>query len=54
MFTEFLTKNEFSDKYIQLFTIRFTIGNLEMEDEKTEITIPERSIEMYNNMNAFL
>lgn len=54
MFAEFLTQNEFFDKYIQLFTTRFTIGNLEMEDPKTEITNPARAVEMYGNMNAFL
>ena len=39
---------------MQLFAFRFTIGNLEMEDSKTEITDSNRAIEMYNNMNAFM
>lgn len=54
MFAEFLKQNEFYQKYMQLFAFRFTIGNLEMEDSKTEITDSNRAIEMYNNMNAFM
>ena len=54
MFAEFLKQNEFYQKYMQLFTFRFTVGNLEMEDSKTEITDSNRAIEMYNNMNAFM
>ena len=54
MFAEFLKQNEFYQKYMQLFTFRFTVGNLEMEDSKTEITDSNRAIDMYNNMNAFM
>ena len=54
LFAEFLKQNEFYQKYMQLFTFRFTVGNLEMEDSKTEITDSNRAIEMYNNMNAFM
>lgn len=54
MFAEFLVQNEFFERYIQLFTTRFTIGNLEMEDSKTKVTTPSRALEMYSNMDAFL
>lgn len=53
MFVEFLRKGEFYKKYIQLFNMRSTITNLEMEDIESEITSPSRTIEMYNNLNAF-
>lgn len=54
MFAEFLTKKEFYERYMQLFSLRFTVGNLEMEDEKIDVSDSRRAIEMYNNMNAFM
>ncbi len=53
MFAEFLKKDEFYKKYMQLYAMRQAIGNLEMEDSKTEILYPNRTQEMFNNLNAF-
>jgi len=53
MFIEFLTQNEFYEKYMTLFTTRFSISNMELEDTNTNIISPNRAIEFYNNMNAF-
>lgn len=53
MFLEFMTINKFREIYMQLFVTRFTIGNLEMEDNKTDIASSKRSIELYTNMAAF-
>lgn len=54
MFAEFLTKNEFFEKYMQLFATRFTMGSLRVEDSKTDLTSRKRAIEIYNNMEAFM
>ena len=53
MFAEFLKKNEFFDQYMDMFAIRFTVGNLEMEDANTDIADKKRLIEFYNNKTAF-
>lgn len=52
MFLEFMTVNQFKTLYLQLFVTRFTIGNLEMEDNKTDLASSKRSIELYTNMRA--
>ncbi len=54
MFAEFLTQNEFFDEYIKLFSTRFTMGSLRVEDSKTDLTSTKRAIEIYNNMKAFI
>ena len=54
MFAEFLNKDEFYRKYMNLFASRFAIGNLEMENPKMSASNSTRTIEMYNNMNAFM
>lgn len=54
MFAEFFSKDEFYKKYIQLFSVRLAFGNLEMESEKEDYSIPSKSIELYNNMNALM
>lgn len=54
MFAEFLTQNEFFDEYIKLFSTRFTMGSLRVEDSKTDLTSTKRAIELYNNMKAFM
>lgn len=53
MFAQFLMKDEFYKKYIQLYSMRQAIANLQMEDSKTEMLNPERTQEMYNNIAAF-
>lgn len=53
MFVEFLTKNDFRDEYLRFFNARFTIGNMEMEDKKTDVSSPKRSMEFFTNMKAF-
>lgn len=52
MITKFFNNNTFKNAYLQLFITRFTIGNLEMEDKYTELTSPNRSVELYTNMQA--
>ena len=53
MFIEFLNKSEFYDKYLQTFSVRFTISNLELEKgEKVETNVTT-AIEVYNNLKAF-
>lgn len=54
MFSEFLTKNQFFEEYMKLFSTRFTMGSLRVEDSQTDLTSRKRAIEVYNNMNAFL
>lgn len=54
MFIEFLTQKEFFDKYMDIFATRFTVGNLEMEDEETDVADPKRVIEMYNSKYTFV
>lgn len=54
MFAEFLVKNEFYKQYMQLYTTRSAIANLEMENNQTDVTMPNRTIEMYNSMHAFM
>lgn len=54
MFAEFLVKNEFYKQYMQLYATRSAIGNLEMEHLKAEVALPARTVEMYNNMKAFM
>jgi Fic family protein len=54
MFAEFLNKDEFYKKYMQLYAGRFAIGNLEMENPKMMLDTSNTTIEMYNNMNAFM
>lgn len=54
MFAEFLTQNEFFDEYIKLFSTRFTMGSLRVEDNKIDLTSTKRAIEIYNNMKAFM
>lgn len=54
MFAEFLKKDEFYQKYMQLYASRFALGNLEMENPKMMITTPASTIIMYNSMNAFM
>ncbi len=53
MFAEFTSKNEFFEKYMQLFATRFTMGSLRVENSKTDLTSTKRAIEIYNNMEAF-
>lgn len=53
MFAEFLKKNEFYKQYMQLYATRIAIANLEMENQNA-VTLPTRTIEMYNNMHAFM
>lgn len=53
MFAEFLKKDSFYEKYMQLLNMRLAIGNLEMEDKNSEIISPQRTMEMYNNLAAF-
>lgn len=54
MFAEFMKKNSFYKEYMQLYAGRFAIGNLEMENPNLLIHTPVSTIEMYNNMNAFM
>ncbi len=54
MFAEFLTQNDFYEEYIKLFSTRFTMGSLRVEDSKTDLTSNKRAIEIYNNMKAFM
>lgn len=54
MFLEFLTKNHFFEEYMKLFSTRFTMGSIRIEDNQTDLTSSKRAIEIYNNMNAFL
>lgn len=54
MFAEFFRKDEFYKRYMNLFASRFAIGNLEMENPKMSAANSTRTIEMYNNMNAFM
>lgn len=53
MFAQFLNRREFYRQYMQLYATRCAIGNMEME-QQTDITLPRGTIEMYNNMNAFM
>ncbi|HHW68976.1 MAG TPA: Fic family protein, partial [Tenericutes bacterium] len=53
MFGQFLTKNDFFERYMNLFSIRFTYGSLTVEDEKGDYISPENSLKIYNNMEAF-
>ena len=52
MFIEFLTENEFFNKYLDIFCSRFTIENLEMEDSNIDVADERRAIEFYNSKNA--
>lgn len=54
MFAAFLKKDEFYQKYMQLYASRFALGNLEMENPKIMIATPTSTIIMYNSMNAFM
>ncbi len=53
MFVEFMNKNEFYEKYMLLFSTRFTVGSLEVEDSEFQLTEPKDAIKIYNNMLAF-
>lgn len=53
MFTQFLTKDKFYEKYMDLFATRFTMGSLRIEDRKTDLSSSTRAIEMFNNLTAF-
>lgn len=53
MIAQFLQKDNFFKKYMQLYAMRQAIANLEMEDDQTEILYPMRTQEMYNNISAF-
>lgn len=53
MFAQFFKATDFYDKYIQLYTMRQAIANLEMEDNITDMLSPSRTQEMYNSVIAF-
>lgn len=53
MFAEFLIKDEFYKKYFELLNMRLAIGNVEMENRNGNIDLTNKTIELYNNINAF-
>lgn len=53
MFAEFLNRNEFYHKYMQLLATRMAIGNIEMENQAISGSISENYMDIYNNMEAF-
>ena len=52
MFMEFLTENEFFNKYLDIFCSRFTVENLEMEDSNIDVADERRAVEFFNSKNA--
>lgn len=52
MFKDFFERDDFFNKYLDLFINRYTITNLTLEDAKTEASSPKRALEMYNNKLA--
>ena len=52
MFIEFLTENEFFNKYLDIFCSRFTVENLEMENSKIDVADERRAVEFFNSKNA--
>lgn len=53
MFAEFLRKDQFYQKYMQLLATRMAIGNIEMENPNIQGTMSEHYLDIYNNMEAF-
>lgn len=53
MFAEFLKRDEFYQKYMQLLATRMAIGNVEMENQYISGSLSENYIDIYNNIEAF-
>lgn len=53
MFAEFLRRDEFYQKYMQLLATRMAIGNIEMENPNAHGSMADHYLEIYNNMEAF-
>lgn len=53
MFIEFLNKSEFYEQYMENFSVRFTISNLELEKGDTIKTNASDAIQVHNNQKAF-
>lgn len=53
MYIEFLTRNDFRQKYLELFANRFSYGSLTIENEMNGYTDMESTLKVYNNMVAF-
>lgn len=53
MFAEFLKRDEFYQKYMQLLATRMAIGNVEMENQYIPGSLSENYIDIYNNIEAF-
>lgn len=52
MFAEFLNRDKFYQKYMQLLATRMAIGNVEME-KQNEGDISDYYLDIYNNIEAF-
>ena len=53
MFAEFLNKDQFYEKYMQVFSTRLAIGNVEMENPNIQGTMTEHYFDIYKNIAAF-
>lgn len=53
MFAEFLKKDKFYEKYMQVLLTRMAIGNVEMENPDIQGTMSERYFDIFNNIEAF-
>ncbi len=53
MYIEFLVRNNFRQKYLDLFAQRFSYGSLTIENEMNGYTDTESIVKIYNNKIAF-
>lgn len=53
MFAEFLSRDKFYQKYMQLLATRMAIGNIEMENPNMKGTMTDHYLDIFNNMEAF-